>query len=809
MLRNRSVLSPSLLATLFLGVALRAQCTPAWLPGNLCPAPEGYVFATTTWDPDGPAGPAAPLLLAGGRFTVGSLAEVSVAAYDGTQWLPFGASPASYVYAFTVFNGQLVAATASDGGTRGVSIWNGTSWQSLGAFYGSEVNALCVYQGALYAGGGFSLVNSAPAANLARWDGSSWSAVGSGLNGTVRALAVFNSVLYVGGQFNQAGGLTSLNLAVWNGSAWAAQPAFNGQVESLAARNGTTTTNSFLFAGGTFSSIGGAGGLLVDKVARFSPATNSWSAMGALDDCRTLMVRSTGLTSYEVLAGNYTQSGSSIRRWNGTAWALLGAVENGLPNSLTYYAGQYVQGTGSAPDGAAMRRFVANAWQAVAGPGFEDTVDAVLDGDGDVFIGGDFGVRRGTSNAWTAVGGAFQGKVSRFARMANGDLIAAGSFAVAGGIPANNIARWNGATWSPLGLGVDDQVLALLPLPNGDLLVGGLFTHAGGAAAPYIARWNGSAWSDVGGGCNGPVHALAAFANGEVVAGGEFTAAGSFLNTCWRVARWNGTAWSPLGAAAGFNGPVDTLAVEASGSLLAAGAFTYHLATQVAGLARWNGTIWSAAGSAGLGVTSLAPLPNGEFYAGYANAVLRMPAAQAVASGIVVRSMARTAAGILWITGDFTVIEGLVSSRVAQLAPPCPATATPVGAGCAGVGGLDTLVATDLPWLGATFRATGSGLPSPALVLVVTGFAELANPLPLAVALPQALPGCNLLVAPDAIDVLFTTGGAATSQLAVPMTGPLVGVEFYQQMVPIQVDAMLTFLQVTASNALHATIGAL
>ena len=153
-------------------------------------------------------------------------------------------------------------------------------------------------------------------------------------------MAVFNGSLYVGGEFLVAGGLNSVNLAVWNGSTWVAQPAFNNKVRTLAARIGTTATNSFLFAGGEFTGIGGGGvGVGVNRVARFSPATNSWSAMGSLDACYSLMVRATGLNTYEVLAGNVGVSNASVRRWYGTNWITLGNAAPGLPRSLTYHGG--------------------------------------------------------------------------------------------------------------------------------------------------------------------------------------------------------------------------------------------------------------------------------------------------------------------------------------------------------------------------------------------------------------------------------------------------------------------------------------
>ncbi|HEX5050819.1 MAG TPA: hypothetical protein VFZ65_03525, partial [Planctomycetota bacterium] len=41
--------------------AATAQCDPTWAAGEGTNGTNGFVFATTVWDPDGP-GPTAPLL---------------------------------------------------------------------------------------------------------------------------------------------------------------------------------------------------------------------------------------------------------------------------------------------------------------------------------------------------------------------------------------------------------------------------------------------------------------------------------------------------------------------------------------------------------------------------------------------------------------------------------------------------------------------------------------------------------------------------------------------------------------------------
>ncbi|HEX5130974.1 MAG TPA: hypothetical protein VFX92_00655, partial [Candidatus Krumholzibacteria bacterium] len=129
-------------------------------------------------------------------------------------------------------------------------------------------------------------------------------------------------------------------------------------------------------------------------------------------------------------------------------------------------------------------------------------------------------------------------------------LYVAGEFSSASGIPAANIARWDGTSWSPLGAGIDGPVFALFIDDDGDLYAGGSFAHAGGVEVSNLALWDGSGWSDVGGGVSGVgsvVKALASQPTGLLVAGLFVqTGAGAAANG---LARWTGTDWVMLGGA--------------------------------------------------------------------------------------------------------------------------------------------------------------------------------------------------------------------------------------------------------------------
>lgn len=202
-------------------------------------------------------------------------------------------------------------------------------------------------------------------------------------------------------------------------------------------------------------------------------------------------------------------------------------------------------------------------------------------------------------------------------------LYVAGFFLNAGGVPANRIAKWDGATWSPLGQGIGGGavVLDLLVFDDGSgpaLYVGGDFQTAGGAPASNIARWDGTSWSPVGAGLSGvlatevDVLGIADLGNGpRLFAGGRFTASGAA--TLSNVAMWDGTAWSAVGTgvANGTDGPVYALAEFDDGTgnaLYVGGDFGvngFPITPFIRDVARWDGNAWSSLGQGLNSVTTV------------------------------------------------------------------------------------------------------------------------------------------------------------------------------------------------------------
>lgn len=397
---------------------------------------------------------------------------------------------------------------------------------------------------------------------------------------------------------------------------------------------------------------------------------------------------------------------------------------------------------------------------------------AVLPGGDLIAVSGVGGtIQRWDGASWSmfAPGGNLSGYATLVVA-ANGDVLTGGFFTS----PASYIARWTGATWVSLGSGLTGGtsggagVEAILEMPNGDLIAGGAFTSAGVMSVNNIARWNGSAWSSLGNGLPGIVRALVRMPNGDVVAGGHFFGLGGVNDT--PAARWDGAAWTPVGTC-GIGDTVFALHLLPDGDLVAGGV----LSSLGNNLARWDGVSWTILAG---GVDS-----------GFTGSLTHS-----------VRTLAWRDGGELFVGGWFTAAGGQPASNVARLAAACPATAVSAGAGCG-----SALTATSLPWLGGTFRAQGSGLPALALVSIVTGFTPWS--LPLAAILPQGVPGCDLLVAPDFVDFAVTTTGSVSTAIAIPATAALVGLAFWQQLNPFEIDASLNIVAVTASNSLRMTIG--
>jgi YVTN family beta-propeller protein len=316
-----------------------------------------------------------------------------------------------------------------------------------------------------------------------------WSPVGEGLNGACHALLVLNDTLIAGGSFTNVGALPVNYIASWNGIRWSAlRGGLNGPVYALTLR-GTDVV-----AGGNFTRSGTA---VLNRIAVWSPSMRTWTALGTglNSACYALQVQGSDLFA----GGTFTVAGNVaanfIARWSGTAWFALGVGLDAPCYALASFSGAMIAGGAFTTAGNVPANRIA----------------------------------RWSGTAWTALGAGLNGtcyamtvQENNFAYLSGG-LFVGGDFSTAGGIPANNIARWNGTTWFVLGSGLNGPCYALAA--NGSYVyAGGAFTSAGGQPANRIARWSNPVWSSLGEGLNGDVYALA-MRGTTVVTGGLFTEA--------------------------------------------------------------------------------------------------------------------------------------------------------------------------------------------------------------------------------------------------------------------------------------------
>ena len=577
--------------------SLHAQpCVRDWtvrFPNGDVPIASGYFNALCSWD-----SPSGRVLVGGGAFSVPPNV-LKIGAWNGVEWRPFGTGlNDGKVFAVTPWTGPGPSSVFAGGeftqiggvSAKRIASWNGTQWSALGAGVGlgdsERVTSLVVFDDgtgpALYAGGFFTTAGGSSARRIAKWNGAIWSPLGNGLNDQVHCLLVHDdgsgAALFAGGKFTTAGTVSASRVAKWNGSSWSALgDGLSGTAvvcNTLAAHD--DGSGMALYAGGSFQTAGVAPAA---NIARWRGGT--WAAVGP---GLTGTVRA--LSSYDDSGGHFLAASTGsipyLFKWDGGAWSLLAGGLNGPANaSLMHDAG----------DGAQL------------------------------YVGGEFGlagnqqisrIARLEDGVWhplTAPFGGTNGGVNGIVQWESG-FVAAGGFSMAGGIPARNIAYFDGTAWEEFAGGITGtnarvEVLARVDRPGGaDVYAGGLFSAAGGVPASNIVRWDGAGWQVLGPGLDGLVYDIVAFDDGSgpsIFVAGEFDFAGTLQVN--NVARWDGLAWHALDngipGTPGFGARVETLTVhdDGTGPAIYAGGFFDLVGQPSRNVAKWDGTAWIPLGT--------------------------------------------------------------------------------------------------------------------------------------------------------------------------------------------------------------------
>ncbi len=568
-----------------------------------------------------------------------ALAVLGTSVYAGGGFTQAGGQTANRVARFDTATGQ---------------------WSSLGTGAANGLNfspqALTISGTDVYVGGSFNMAGGQPANNVARFDTvlGQWFPLGSGasngVNQAVLALTVVGDDVWVGGQFSQAGGQAASAVARFNKATGTWSSLGSGAANGVGAGGvrAIAVTGADVYVGGFFLF---AGGQAANRIARFSTTLGQWFTLGS--GIATGSVYDLEVTGGDLyVGGGFAQAGGQSVN-NAARYDLLGGnwfpVGNGATNGANsvvfafavsandiYAGGQFVQAGGLGANYIARHNRVTGSWSQL-GSGTSNglsgnlvNVASIVVQGADVFAGGSFTQAGGQlvnkiarfnvpGGEWFALGSAgmdgVDGVVNGMAVVGN-ELYVAGEFGMAGGQPANNVARYHLATgqWSTLGAGATngvDGIVYALAASATDVFVTGEFTNAGGGAANFVARWNAASgtWSSLGSGTanglNDFGYAIAASGGDVFVGGGFFLAGGQPVN---RIARFNvaGGQWSALGSGAnnGVNGDVFVLAAS-GGNVYAGGGFFLAGGQPANGLARYNvsGAQWSALGIGGLNGT--------------------------------------------------------------------------------------------------------------------------------------------------------------------------------------------------------------
>jgi len=500
-----------------------------------------------------------------------------------------------------------------------IAKFNGSDWSALGnngvggGSLGYSVSDILIDGSNIYVAGGFTDVNSNGSVRfnadyIAKWNGSAWSGLGNNgaANGSIEkpqkaygiALALYGGNVLFGGEFMDvnSGGTVQPQadfLAQWNGTGWSALGAVeNGSL--FGKVNAIAISGNDVYVGGDFQNVSNNGINIpeADYIAKWSAATNTWSAMGSngngegsLNDPVLAIVVSGanvyvggGFYNVENSDGSYVVGGDSIIRWDGTKWNGLGDDGNGngpisgtvyaiaVSGSNVYAGGQFYEVTNnnvSLKNADYVAKFNGTAWSAFGSDGagegsLKGSVNALAVIGSDVYVGGSF----------TDVND-------------NGTVLST----------ADYLAKWNGSNWSAVshdgnnGGALNSSVYSLVASGT-NLYVGGSFynVYNNGVEIPeadYIAKWDtaANAWSALGSDGAGD-GALQSYAYTIAVAGPAIFAGGWFKDTMNNnatigqadyIAKFDGKNWSALGS----NGAGDSALNEQVNAIAVSGLNLY------------------------------------------------------------------------------------------------------------------------------------------------------------------------------------------------------------------------------------------
>jgi uncharacterized delta-60 repeat protein len=285
------------------------------------------------------------------------------------------------------------------------------------------------------------------------------------------------------------------------------------------------------------------------------------------------------------------------------------------------------------------------------GTGFNNIVRTLaIQPDGKIITGGDFTSFNGTGRNYIArlntngtldtgfnpgtgfnAGTNGYGTVITISLQTNGAIVVGGDFTTFNGVSNIRLVRLNSngtldSSFSP-GTGLNGPVLTTFIQPDGKIVAGGVFTSFGGFPSNFIVRFNTNGTFDsvfntgTAAGFNQIVYSISLQTDGKIVAGGGFLSFNNYPKR--RIARLNtdGTLDMSFGGATGFNGTVESVAIQTNGKIVVGGDFDIFNDSIRNNIARLNidGSLDSTFNPGigpNLGINTLAVLSNGEIMIG-------------------------------------------------------------------------------------------------------------------------------------------------------------------------------------------------
>jgi len=335
-------------------------------------------------------------------------------------------------------------------------------------------NAAIGSQGQLYATGFGAYGNDLR--NFAQWDDTNWIALGSGFQTASNSLAVDSADHLYAEILTDSQQSMSNAIMRWNDAKWEDITGnFSIGVDALKA--GRVSSNipvaalavdgeDNIYAAGSFyyPNADHTAELPMGYVAKWDKET--WTVLGQGFDKVNIYALAVSSSGQVYVSGEGPGTGF-IAQWDGETWTQIGTSKLNSCLSITSLALEKAGGLYASCTGSEAGAFIF----------YWDGTD------------------------WITITDQLEGEAPYVADLAvnqNGQLYIGGSFDSVSGIPARNIAYWDGSLWHALGTGVNQPVNALAVAPSGELFAVGAFTRAGDLPVHYVVRWDGKTWHALG-----------------------------------------------------------------------------------------------------------------------------------------------------------------------------------------------------------------------------------------------------------------------------------------------------------------------